>query len=186
MAAKALPSQEVLRQLLDYDPETGALTWRGRGVEWFKDGRQTREHNAAIWNSKNAGRPAFTAISTGYRYGAILDQNLLAHRVIWKMVHGVDPDHIDHINGNRSDNRLANLRNVDATANTRNSRIPNHNTSGHLGVSFDKGRCKWAAYITVSGRKVSLGRFACIGQAIKSRKEAARRHGFHANHGRAA
>lgn len=187
MAAKELPSQEVLLQLLRYEPETGKLYWLERDVSWFTNGvRHTATHQSRKWNSKNAGREAFSTPSTGYLKGAVLNKAFLAHRVIWKMVYGVDADHIDHISGQRDDNRLENLRNVSATGNARNMGIPSHNTSGVMGLSFDKARRQWAAYITLADRKKSIGRFHCFGQAIKARKEAERRHGFHANHGRAA
>ena len=186
MAAKALPSREVLRQLLDYDPETGTLTWKARGPEWFTAGRHSAAHSSAKWNSKYAGKSAFTALTTGYQYGSVFGKLFLAHRVIWKMVHGTEPDHIDHINGVRTDNRITNLRDVNATGNARNNCLPSHNTSGSMGISRDKARGKWAAYITLADKKVSLGRFDCISQAVEARKEAERRHGFHENHGRAA
>lgn len=186
MASKPLPPQDVLRQLLDYNPDTGVLTWKERGPQWFKDGRHSAAHTAAKWNSQNAGKEAFTGDVTGYRLGRINKRHLLAHRVIWMMVHGVDPDHIDHINGDRADNRLVNLRDVTATGNVRNSKLPCNNTSGVIGISWDRSRAKWEAHITLADRKKHIGRFPCIGQAIRARKEAERRHGFHPNHGRAA
>ncbi len=184
MAAKALPSQEVLRQLLRYEPDTGKLFWLPRDARWFADGKHTAEHTCAKWNANFAEKEAFTAFNSGYRYGAVLGKNALAHRVIWKISYGREPDHVDHVNGNRVDNRLENLRNVNATGNSRNSCIPRHNTSGFMGISFDVARDKWAAYVTLANRKKSLGRFSCIGQAIRARKNAAVAHGFHENHGR--
>lgn len=186
MAAKALPSQGVLRQLLDYDPEAGALSWKKRDEAFFQDGRHAAKHTCAKWNARFAGKIAFTASTKGYRCGAIFGDNYLAHRVIWRMTYGTEPDHIDHINGDRRDNRLENLRDVGATENARNSCIPSHNTSGMVGLSFDNERGKWAAYITLADRKKHLGRFSCLGQAIRARKEAETLHGFHENHGRAA
>lgn len=186
MAVKPLPAQDVLLQLLSYDPETGKLFWKERGPEWFKDGDRSARSRAQAWNRKNAGKEAFTAITTGYRYGAVANVNYLAHRVIWKLVTGIEPEQVDHINGNRSDNRWLNLRDVTETSNKRNMCLPRHNTSGVIGVSYDRTRKMWEANISLGNRKKSLGRYSTIEAAIAARKAAEREHGFHPNHGRAA
>lgn len=185
MATKPLPSQEVLRQLLDYDPATGALTWRERGDEWFSDGKQTRAHNAAIWNAKNAGMAAFvTVMVSGHLSGGLLGTTRLAHRVIWKLVTGDDPETVDHISGDPTDNRWSNLRAVSQTINSRNCKISKNNTSGANGVCLDKRRSKWVASITVNRRKKFIGEFPDYEQAVKARRAAEKAHGFHENHGR--
>ena len=186
MAPKPLPAQDVLLQLLSYDPETGKLFWKERGPEWFTDGDRSARSRAQGWNKKNAGKEAFTAVTTGYRYGAIANVNYLAHRVIWKIVTGLEPDQIDHINGDRCDNRWPNLRSVNETTNKRNICTPTHNTSGAIGVSFDKSRGKWEAHLTLGNRKRHIGRFSSFDEAVAARKAAEREHGFHPNHGRAA
>jgi len=186
MATRPLPSQEVLRQLLDYDPETGTLTWRARQVEMFQpSATRSQEHVAALWNARYAGAEAFTSIDAyGYRCGAILGVGRKAHRIIWKMMHGSEPDQIDHINGLRSDNRLLNLREASQTENSRNTKIRANNYSGVVGVKWDKRRFKWLAEIKVSGRAHLLGAFDLFWDAVAARKEAEARMGFHENHGR--
>jgi hypothetical protein len=185
MAAKALPSQEVLRQLLDYNPETGALTWKVRDLHWFSDGSQTRQHNAAIWNGKNAGRAALvTALPTGHLYGGIGGTKYLAHRVIWKMVYGVDPIGIDHIDGNPANNRIKNLRQASQLVNGKNAKTSKRNTSGVMGVEWRSDRNKWVARITVDYRSRHLGCFDTFDAALAARKQAERELGFHENHGR--
>lgn len=183
MAPKTLPAQEVLVQLLRYEAETGKLFWQERGPEHFA-GRATQQ--AKRWNSMYAGKEAFTCVEPrGYRCGAIFGVAFKAHRVIWVMMTGEDPDVIDHANGDRSDNRWQNLSNTDAYGNTRNARRRHDNTSGMTGLRRHRkasGSFGWA----VAVRNNYIGMFDCIGQAIKARKEAERRHGFHANHGRAA
>jgi hypothetical protein len=187
MAAKALPSQEVLRQLLDYDPATGVLTWRTRALCWFQDGKQTRVHNAAIWNGKNAGKQAFiTMLPSGHRYAGVFGQKLLAHRVIWKMVTGDEPDTVDHVNGDASDNRWQNLRNVSQRVNSCNCKLSKNNTSGVNGVSWDERRQNWCVSVNVNYRKLHVGAFDTLEAATAARKQAEREHGFHENHGRAA
>ncbi len=183
MAAKALPAQDVLNQLLSYNPETGKLFWKERPVSMFTARKQTAEHNAAIWNGKNAGKEAFTATSRGYKVGRIGDDGFFAHRIIWKMVYGTEPEQIDHIDGDRGNNRLENFRESCDAVNALNKAIPNNNTTGHIGVYRAK-RGKWRAAIQVGGRQKSLGHFTNVEDAIAARKEAERLHGYHANHGR--
>lgn len=182
MAQRALPSQEVLRQLLDYDPETGALTWRKRGIESFDGKRQTTI--LKTWNSRFSGKNAFsTDHGNGYSCGLIKKQRIYAHRVAWKWFYGDDPDNIDHINGDRKDNRIENIRSVSKTENARNSARPKSNTSGYVGVSFRKADKLWEAYIGHAPR-TRLGRFSTIEAAARARHDAEVQMGYHANHGR--
>lgn len=185
MAAKALPPQEVLRQLLDYCPETGVLKWKARGLEWFTSGAQTVQHNANIWNGKNAGREAFvTELPSGHRYASIDRKKYLAHRVIWKMVTGQDPDTVDHINGNPRDNRWSNLRSVEQSINSRNCRLSKNNTSGVNGVYWSSKHRKWCAVLHVDYQRHHLGLFDDLSEAAAARKSAESAHGYHENHGR--
>ncbi|MGE3246144.1 MAG: HNH endonuclease signature motif containing protein [Beijerinckiaceae bacterium] len=184
---RELPSQEMLRTLLNYDPETGLLTWRARTPNLFAAKRYTAERACKIWNTKNAGKLALNIPDAhGYRVGAIAQAPIKAHRAIWKLVTGEDPEFIDHINGDRSDNRWCNLRNVTRLEQQRNLKTPASNKSGCRGVHWDKSREKWVAAIQVKGRSQHLGRFVSKTQAIAARKSAERRFGFHPNHGRPA
>ncbi|MCZ7856007.1 HNH endonuclease [Agrobacterium salinitolerans] len=177
MAAKALPSQEALRQLLRYEPETGRLFWLERPV---------RRPNDVTWNKKFSGKQAFTSKSKdGYHKGGINDVRVYAHRVIWKMETGCEPEFIDHENGDRSDNRWANLRSVRKTENSRNARKSSRNSSGVIGVH--KHKTKWVAEINDGiGQRVYLGIFNTIEEAAGARKVAEKQFGYHENHGRAA
>jgi len=110
MAFIKLPHQDQLRQLLDYDPDTGLLFWRSRENSMFEPGRWSREAAAACWNGTFAGKEAFPQrSSSGYKRGCLLGRTVMAHRVAWKWWTGNDPAHvIDHINHVRTDNRIAN------------------------------------------------------------------------------
>jgi hypothetical protein len=186
MAFKALPPQHVLLQLLRYEPATGNLFWRVRGLESFKDGKQSREHNAAIWNGRNADKIACSKMAIGYLETSIFNRRVLAHRVVWKMVHGEEPRMIDHIDGDRSNNRLSNLRSVTQFENGKNARIRKNNTSGVMGVRWEERLGKWHCRINVNYRTIHLGVFDQFDEAVAARKAAEIEYGFHRNHGRAA
>ena len=165
MAPKALPSPEVLRQLLRYDPDTGRLFWRERDRSLFPSQRAW-----STWNARYAGTEAFTVDDGyGYRQSPIFRRILKAHRVIWAMAHGAWPDaQIDHINGDKADNRLANLRPATNAQNMRNLGAYATNTSGHKGVTWHKRAGKWMAQITVDGKCRYLGLFADKNAAVEA------------------
>ena len=115
MVESNLPEPDLLRQVLSYDPESGSLSWLSRSVGMFTGSEKCRpEAAAARWNSRFAGKPAFqTDFSQGYKCGEFNGQTLLAHRVVWAIHYGQWPKGvIDHINHNRADNRISNLRDV--------------------------------------------------------------------------
>jgi len=187
MAKKPLPSPEVLRQLLRYEPETGKLFWKERGPEWFSDGRRAAKDNAATWNARYSGVEALTAVSgEGYNQGALLGGRYFAHRVIMAMVYGETPEQVDHINGNRQDNRLANLRGVTRQQNQQNKQRLKNNKSGCTGVAWHQVSGKWRSEIKVNNQSLHLGSFYNFDDAVAARKKAEKEHGFHANHGRDA
>lgn len=162
---------EELKSLIRYEPETGKLYWLHRPGK------------VGNWNAKYAGKEAFTAESGGYRVGAIFGKNHYAHRVAWAIFHGCKPAVIDHINGDRSDNRISNLRSVSAFENARNSARKSSNRSGHTGVSWCSAVNKWRATIQLDGKAKHLGVFQRMEDAIAARLEA--QSGiFHENHGR--
>jgi len=107
------------------------------------------------------GRPVTTRQAHGYIVIRVDGVLLRAHRVAWALVHGSWPNrHIDHVNGDRSDNRISNLREVDRAGNNQNLRKAKRgNAAGLLGVSWDGKRKKFKAQITVDGRNRLLGRF---------------------------
>lgn len=165
---RELPSQQQLRELLDYDPSTGDLRWRVRPG-----------HPA--FNTRKAGQLAFTSsTSRGYRQGDIFGVNFLAHRVIWKWVTGEDPDTIDHINRNKTDNRWDNLRSVTNLENMLNTGLAENSSSGITGVFFSatKRGKQWGAHIKVGRRNRNLGYYHTMAEAAQARHEAELRFGF--------
>ncbi|UNY40262.1 HNH endonuclease [Paracoccus phage vB_PmaP_KLEP18-1] len=183
---KQIPSQDELRQLLRYEPETGKMFWLHRPAHLFEPTvARSQEHLCKWWNARFAGAEAFTATDThGYRHGKINGKLVLAHRVAWVIHFGSAPDHIDHVNGVRSDNRIANLRSVTPSENMRNKAVYRTNLSGHAGVRWSEGMEKWNASIRRDGRRLHLGFFDDLADAVSARKSAEARFGYHANHGR--
>jgi len=170
-----------LKLLLRYDPETGDLFWRERPMSTF-----AARNVWLTWNTRYANKPALASINAnGYKTGHIHKGAYIAHRAIWAMVHGEWPaNQIDHINGDRTDNRLINLRAVSNAENSRNQKRQSRNKSGISGVSFHIIRQKYQAYITLDGKKQYLGLYETIETAAEARKRAEIQCGFHVNHGR--
>jgi len=132
-------------EFLSYDPLSGNFT-----------------RLKAIGNRFKVGEIAGTVNREGYVRITIFGMGFQAHRLAFYFMTGNLPPsdlEVDHINGDRADNRWVNLRLVSHAVNMQNSRIPKHNTSGHPGVLYVKANRKWAARISVNGRMVQLGEF---------------------------
>lgn len=185
MAKRPLPDQALLLKLLRYDFETGTLYWRTRPIEYFSDKKLSAYQIAAAWNGHYAGKPALNADSgNGYLVGLINAVQYSAHRIIWKMVFDEEPEMIDHINGDGTDNRLCNLRPVNAQVNNQNRPLTRGNTTGASDVQWEPNRGKFRARIRVNKIRINLGSFEILEDAILARKKAERQFGFHPNHGR--
>lgn len=181
MADNQLLSTDVLQQVLRYEPETGKLFWRERPESMFSDSSfgassvRSAAWSAAIWNSRHAGKEAFTADNgKGYRQGKVFGGMLKSHRVAWALHHGQWPDReIDHINGDKSDNRASNLRLATAAENACNKSTYANNTSGYKGVSWSAKLGRWQASIKVGGKQSHLGFFDDPAKAHRAYSEAA-------------
>lgn len=167
MALATLPSVDDLRLLLRYEPETGRLFWRERPEYFF-----ARPHQAASWNRRYAGREAITATLKGragersYRVGTMMGRTVAAHHVAFVMTYGRLPSgQIDHINGDKTDNRSANLRDVTHQQNQWNipakkPRKGSKKPSAYIGVSWSTRSGRWQAYINLkNGTAKRIGSF---------------------------
>lgn len=167
MATKPIPTPDELRQLLNYDPDTGLFTWKIRDAKWFKNPKYAKN-----WNTRWAGTPALGAIhfrsrgvAGGYKSGNILGNVYLSHRVAWAHHYGEWPEQIiDHVNRDTSDNRICNLREANHTQSAANRATPSSNTSGFKGVSKVSGSGKWRVTF-------SIGTFDTIDDAKNAYKK---------------
>lgn len=124
----------------------------------------------------------------GYVRVKFRQKHIPIHRIIWDMNNPKDMlepgEEIDHINHVRTDNRIVNLRKASNTENSRNASIGSNNTSGAVGVWFEKRRNSWVAEIKVDRRKIHIGQFENFEDAVAARKAAEVKYGFHENHGK--
>ena len=171
---KEYPIAEVSR-LLAYNPKTGDLFWRVRPAEMFPT-----EGRAKRWNTKYAFKKAGCVHPSGYIIIGFAGKSWRAHRLAYALYYGRWPqDQIDHENGDRTDNRIENLRPVSRATNAKNRRMHSDNQSGVGGV-FEIPSGNFRASI---GNK-HLGTFDTLEEAAAARKAAEIELGYHENHGR--
>ena len=154
MSKNEIPSPELLRQLLRYEPDTGKLFWLPRNGD---------HHDDTIvkwWNTRNAGKETFLSVRGQYYSTTVWKRTLYAHRVAWAIQTGAWPEkQIDHINMNKLDNRFANLRQASQFENMRNQKAQKRGVSKYKGVSWDKRGKKWRADIGHNRQIFYLGLF---------------------------
>ena len=162
MTSEPCPDFEEISQLLRYDPATGELRWL------VSRSRLAR-----------AGDIAGTVTKQGYVAIILQGRGFKAHRIAWLLHYGNWPaGHIDHINGSKADNRIANLRDVDRRVNAENLREPlrrEGRTSRFLGVHFNSVAKKWIASIRVHRKLKHLGCFQVEEDAARAYVDAKRR-----------
>lgn len=170
---------ESVRSIINYDKSSGVFTWQSRSdLKSFKSYR-----SMMVWNGRYAGKPTGYLRKDGYLEIRIHNKLILAHRLAWLMVHEEWPgEQIDHINHNRQDNRICNLRSVSHRENGMNTSLSASNTSGYCGVGFDKRKRRWRAYAGIHGKYIHLGYFDTAESAAlaRSRFNSGK---FHKNHG---
>ncbi len=156
---------DKLKEHLAYDPETGIFT------------------RIASSRTDRIGLPAGTVGRNGYVYINVGGKLYLGHRLAWFFTYGVAPEgHVDHINRDRADNRIANLRECPTKhrGNAQNMGVRPTNTSGFTGVHWFKRIGKWQVYINVNSKRISLGYYADIEDAKGAYAKAkAKYHTFH-------
>lgn len=165
-----MPPIDELNRVLSYCPDDGKLRWK-----------------LAVAHRVKPGDVAGYTDIHGYKKVSIGGRKFYQHRVVLA-IHGVEVPvgaTVDHINGERGDNRLSNLRVVSVKDNARNSSISSANKSGVTGVSWYKPLGKWRVAVVVDGRQIHGGYFDNIESAVTVVAGIRAAYGFHENHGKA-
>lgn len=163
-------NQQELKAELEYSPITGLFT-----------------RKICPQCPNQIGKIAGHLRSDNYIAIKLKGKRYLAHCLAALYMTGTLPKkEIDHINGDRSDNRWGNLREVDKRTNLKNRVIPKTNKSGTIGVCWDRRNQAWLAQIATGTQRKHLGYFTNLSEAVLARKSAEKLYGFHQNHGRAA
>lgn len=142
MADRHSITAHELRELLDYEPSTGIFRWKN-------------SRRSPLFNGKQVGSDDLY----GYKTVRLDGKSYKLHRLAWLYVHGVWPaGDVDHINGQRSDNRIDNLRDVSRKVNLENQReAKNNRSTGLLGAYFDRRKNRFYSRISVDNKSVNLG-----------------------------
>lgn len=151
-------TQQRLKDLLHYAPDTGEFTWKVK--------------------HPRAGIGAVAGATDHYGYVVIRLDTVLykAHRLAWLYVHGAWPDKgLDHINQNKADNRICNLRVAGQSVNMHNVAARVNSKSGVAGVTWRADRKKWCARIKVGYKNFNLGLFDDKRAAVEARRAAEHR-----------
>lgn len=151
-------TQEYLKEILNYDPGTGIFTWK------VKTHAQSRIQVGGI--AGNASSNEYVRICINKKY-------YQAHRLAWLFVYGVFPQsELDHINRNKTDNRICNLRIVTTSENQKNTGLRKDNKSGSKGVCWHKGIQRWVANMRKNGKVIFLGSFKEKNEATRAYQKA--------------
>lgn len=143
--AAAILTAERLREILDYDSTTGEFVWR-----------------VCLSTRMPAGKQAGWVGAQGYRVIRIQGKSWYAHRLAWFYIEGRWPEHdIDHIDGNRTNNARANLRDVTRSVNLQNQRRARKRKASGAPLGVVRAGNRWAAQIVVDGALKHLGSFGC-------------------------
>lgn len=168
-----------VHELISYDPESGKAFHNKRSVKWFRDtdGRRA-QHACNLWNARYAGKEISGLDNRGYIRVGVLFNRFRLHRLIWFRQTGEWPDTIDHINGNITDNRWRNLRNVTQAENNKNSSLRKDSKFEASGIS----QLPSGNYRVVLAND-HIGVFASLSEAINTRNKEADARGFSIRHG---
>lgn len=167
----------MVRELFDYDPCTGRLTYLWRSRKWFISAAVQKRWNSNWADRKDSINGKFYARVT------ILGHRFYTHIVAWAHYYGRWPTYdVDHKNRDGFDNTIWNMRDVPHRTNNRNLTLSKRNKSGYPGVYEIVPGEKFLAQIVVDGKTKHIGHYPSKPLAIEARKRAEAKHGFSTNH----
>lgn len=173
---------EFAKSIFRYDPENGKLFWKERSPNMFLEKKKSPEHCCAIWNANNANKEITYKNNYGYIVARINRKSYLASRIIWLLNYGENPKfEIDHIDMNKENNKIDNLRPSSRSQNGCNRGLQKNNISGYKGVGFCRVKNKWRSRIMINKKEKFIGYFDTPKEAYEAYKRAARQyHGEYA------
>lgn len=172
-------TQEYIKKIISYNPDTGECFWLDRPKSDFIDERAWK-----IFHSRYAGKKAGSKRQNGYLDIWVLGRLYRIHRIIFLYMTGSMPSsQIDHIDHDRSNNKWNNIRSATAAENRKNMGKNARNTSGFTGVNYHKRLNKWVAEAVCGYKKHYIGVFESFDEAVNARKAFNKDKNFHANHG---
>lgn len=169
MNAIVTTAERQPKKSIDIDDLRAAIGYSARSglIRRADDVRSGRKATGMVMARK--GDVAGTVTALGYVSVSIGGMKIPAHRIAWAYTFGEWPaEEIDHINGDKTDNRLDNLRLADRSQNCRNAGIRKDNTSGFKGVTFRRSTGKWISQIAADGRRIHIGVFHSAVDAAKA------------------
>lgn len=160
MQPKPLPNLAYLNTILDYNPDTGELRWKVKRA------------------SANIGDVAGYLSNNAYKKITINNIEYNYHRICYYMGTNINPNDklVDHIDGNKTNNILSNLRIATHSQNSSNCKKYITNTTGHKGIQWRKNRNKWLVMLTINYKRITVGHFNTIEEAQKARYDAEIKH----------
>jgi len=170
---------QKIAAFIHLDKQTGDLFWIKRKASDFKCDPKSVTKVMNQWNTRYDGKPALSGIdkTDGYKKGSFLGKRLKAHRVVFALAHGRWPDgQVDHINGDKADNRIENLREASNAENQWNKGPCPFNKSGIKGVSCRESTGTWQAEIHVNKKRFYLGCFSTAEQAHEAYRKASKKY----------
>lgn len=172
-------TQDYIKERFSYNQKTGHLSWKNRPEHDFISKKYQSIFNARFANKESG------SFCNGYLRTQIDKKSYFNHLIIWVYVYGRYPEkNIDHIDGNRANNKIENLREVTKLENAKNQKLYKNNGSGFSGVRFDKSLNKWRVQIGSGKNRKHIGIFEERDAAIRARQKAEKERGYHENHGR--
>lgn len=163
--SKPLPSRTYLRECFEYDLMSGEAYWLERPIDHFDSYR-----TYSSWNNRFAFSRLESLTINGYYCASIDGVAYKLHRLCWMWWYGYNPLIIDHIDRNRTNNRIVNLRSVNKLENNINSKIRIDNTSGYKGVYAGRNG-KWVASTQYNKKQLYLGQYPSPEEAAEAIKE---------------
>lgn len=168
-------TQEQLMRVVTYCPDTGVMT-------------RIKKIHPKTQREYECSSPVKGKNNRGYFWLNLFGRMYLVHRLAFLYMTGKHPENeIDHVNGDRSDNRWGNLRECSSEENSRNQGVRKDSTSGVRGVTYNTCKTwrttkRWTARISHKGQRILLGNFSSFDDAVAARKRAEIEYGYHENH----